>query len=231
MCSHTRVITGAAAILLLVSLAVPARTAGTDQNAGSEQLVKEKGRFTETLVQPDLDLGRYQSLYLAPAEVQLRPVDSPHTGSLLGTRAHKGARELQAEQQRLQKLVDQALHGELAELGQLRLSPQPEEDGLILRTAVLDVVTNIPPRTLRDTYLWHLGEATVQLELAEAGSGRLLLRLQERRSMEPPARDPDLALSSPSVAARVWFDLDRWARRTAADLRHELERRLPDQDG
>ncbi len=100
------------------------------------------------------------------------------------------------------------------------MTDQPGADVLIIRGAMLDIVSLVPPERAgrTDIYLSRVGEVTLVLELADSLSGETLARAAERRAAERPGQQ---AVRASPVT--TWTEVKRLARRWAVKLRDGLD--------
>ena len=96
---------------------------------------------------------------------------------------------------------------------------------LIVRTGVLDIVSNVPPSFTgtAKVYLSDIGEATLLFELIDASTGVIQARAAERRRIQPPGRLHEVS-TVPASPARVWSEVQRWAANAGRDLLKALEK-------
>ncbi len=216
------------AATLMAALSLAQETPSVPQVTGSEQLVKEKGRFQETWVRPDADISRYSKLYLWQTTFQFRDVGkTPRTqltsASLSGS---DGPYEIRDEdRQRFQQIVKDALVKELARSTTFEMVDTPGPNTLILRAMVLDITSDVPPKTTgyTEVYLSAVGEATLVFELIDAETGVIQARAGERQRIQPPGRMVGVS-SVPANSATVWADVQVWATNVARDLRVALDK-------
>jgi hypothetical protein len=197
--------------------------------SGGDELVKEKGRFRETWVHPDADLTRYSKLYLWNAAFRFRDVGKTRSAGTTSSILRGTVGEYPVARESRQRFVQVVVNAFVKELNRSKTFQVVEEvgpDTLILRGAVLDIVSNVPPRTRRvDVYLSAVGEGTIVVELIDAETGVIQARVGERRRIQPPgARRPADLFARPANSAAVWTDVERWARAVASDLRRGLEK-------
>jgi len=196
---------------------------------GADDLVKEKGQFQETWVRPDADITRYSKLYLWNAVFQFREGGEKGTGTSIGmSRGDQGPYAVREEdQERFKQVVGDAVVKELARSKKFEVVDQVGAGTLLVRGAVLDIVSNVPPNVGRSAniYLAAVGEATIVFELIDAETGVIQARAAERRSIQPPGQLHQVN-SAPTNSATVWNDVERWARGEAQVLRQALEKAL-----
>lgn len=176
----------------------------------------------EAWAKPDIDLSTYDQLLIAPTEFQFRAVRDPGLGG------RRTATEFPISDENRRQLigtVTEILREELAGTRNYTLTDSPGPGVLVVHTALLDIVSKVPPQEARreDIYLDEVGEATLVLELADSQSGERLARVVDRR-----AADPVGDLSRPSLTSRVssvtaWSEVRRVARRWAESATRLLD--------
>jgi hypothetical protein len=179
-----------AAALLLALLATgcsaPELVADVDAPPDANGLVPLRGAgLGEAWIRPGTNLSRYRGLRIEPAEFQFRPVPevSPSSRST-ATEFPVG----DADRERFIADVNEALREELAASRKLPLTDERGPDVLVVQVAFLDIVSRVPPdiAARNELYLDSVGEATLQLQLKDEGTGELLARTSDRRKAEPP---------------------------------------------
>ncbi len=211
------------AVLLLGACASTTPTINTEaapDEMSYDGLYPVKGtRVTQAWARSDLDLRSYNKILLQGAGIQYRPVKS--TG-YRGTAGHSGKNEFPLDEQQKERVAaaaSEAFRSELAKIKSLEIVSEPGPDVLIVRGALLDVVSRVPPEPIGrgNTYLDSVGEATLVIELADSQSGSVLVRAVDRRA----AQQTGWMTESTSVtnAAEVRRLFSGWARlvRTALE--------------
>ena len=191
-------------------------------------LEKGKSGFQETWVHPDADFSKYDSLYLWSAEFQYRDVGPARRtqSTMMNTRQREfGISE--EDRELFEDAVADAFVKEVQKAKNFRVSAELGPNTLIMRGAVLDVVSLVPPRTAgrTDVYLASFGEATLVLELIDAENGEVVAVVAERRQIRSGSGRVD-QYSSPANRATVIGEVRRWAARAARKLRGELDKAL-----
>ena len=117
------------------------------------------------------------------------------------------------QRERLRQIVIEAFTNELSELERFTLTDTIGPDVLILRGALLDVVSNVPPEPMgrADIYLDSVGEATLLLELIDSQTNAVLVRAIDRRAAEQGGGMP-LRSNTASNWAEVRRLAQSWAR-------------------
>ena len=203
-------------------------TSSVPEVTGEEELVKGKGRYQETWVHPDADMSRYSKLYLWDSVFQFREGGDTTTGTQIArSRGNDGPFVVRAEdQKRFKQLVNDAMVKVLAGSKMFEVVNEVGPDTLLVRGAVLDIISNVPPNvssTITKVYLASVGEATIVFELIDSETGVIQARVSERRLIQPPGRMHQVS-SMPTNSATVWNDVKLWANDVAQTLRRELDK-------
>lgn len=132
-------------------------------------------------------LPPFDKVLLAPIELQFRAV-RPMTGptGYSGSRTEFPVPE--TEQERIAGIFDRILREELAESTHYTLTDQPGPGVLIIRPALRDIVSRVPPEEpVGRSYVFVdvVGEATLMVEFADGESGTTLATAADRRKAEP----------------------------------------------
>lgn len=179
-------------------------------------------RADEAWARPDLDLSGYSKVMLDHAGIEYRPGGESGRTSIARTRG--GPYEVTEEQKvRLLSVVTEAFREELAASEQFELVDEPGPDVLLVRGALLDVVSNVPPEPVgrTDFYLTSVGEATLVIELRDSITNAILARAMDRRAAERPGRQLFEANRVTNTT-----EVRRLAQRWASLLRTRLEEYL-----
>jgi hypothetical protein len=202
-----------------------------DQQAVEEawgHLEKGKSGFQETWVNPNYNATKYQNLYLWEAAFQYRDVGPAQRSrmTMMNTRQQEfgisedGRKEFEA-------VVSEIFVAELNKARKFTVVDQIGSNTLIMRAAVIDIVSNVPPDLIGrgDVYLSNIGEATLVLELIDAEDGETVAVVSERQRIQAGTGRID-SFSVPANRATVMSEVKRWARRAASKLRKELEKAI-----
>lgn len=168
---------------------------------------------------PDADWARYTKFIPGGAEYDFRAVKK---GS--GTqRANSSATEFwidDAARAQLKEETSTIFAEELAKSERFTQTDTPAADTLILRGALHDIVSNVPPEQIGrgEVFLSSVGEATLILEAVDSLSGEVLFRAVERRAME---RGGGQAVRVSSVT--TWSEVRRLVRRWATTLQQGMD--------
>ena len=201
-----------------------------DTDDAYAHLEKGKSGFAETWVNPDADFSKYDSLYLWDAEFEYRDVGpaSRTRSTMMNTRQREfGISE--EDRRAFEDVVAKAFVKEIQRARNFRVSDELGPNALIMRGAVLDIVSNVPPEMIgrSELYLATIGEATLVLELIDAQDGEVVAVVAERRRIQSGSGRID-ELSMPTNRATVIAECRRWASRSARKLREALDKAIAD---
>lgn len=196
---------------------------------GSDDLVKQKSsQFQEVWVRPDADISKYSKLYLWNSIFQFRDVSDNNvnrttTSMMRGDQGHFTVPE--KEQEKFKELVVDVVVKELGRSKQFEIVDTVGPGTLLIRAAVLDIVSNIPPNVGRsaNVHLNSMGEATFVFELIDADTGVIQARTADRRYIQPPSA-MNTVNAAPTNSATAWNYVDMWARDQAMTLRRVLDK-------
>lgn len=169
---------------------------------------------------PGVDFSIYTKIKLEGAGIEYRP--GGQTGRTRMARSRGGPYEVTESQKiRFEKTVAEAFRDELAKGGRFSLVEEAGPDVLLVRGALLDVVSYVPPGDTAgrvDVYLSSVGEATLVLELRDSITNAILARAIDRDAaddMSGGLRESNRVTNAAEVRRLV----RRWAR----SLREGLE--------
>ncbi len=215
------------AITLMATALYSHETTPDPEVTGQDQLVKEKGRFQETWVRPDADMSRFDRLYLWDSLFQFREGGHSASGTEISRSREEGPFAVRKEdQEQFKKLVRKTVSTVLAGSKRFDLVDTVGPGTLLVRPAILDIVSNVPPNvagTRTNVYLTSVGEATIVFELIDAETGVIQARVGERRRIQAPGRMHQVN-TQPANSATIWNDVKLWANDVAQTLRRELEK-------
>ncbi len=177
------------ALLTLAGCAAPTPEIVTDdpQAFTHDGLAPVRGtRMDQVWARPGLDLTGYERIVFRGAGIAYRPVDPPRAARGLRTGSDSEFPLTAAQRERLEGIVREAFADELGKLQRFEVVDAPGPGVLLLRGALVDVVSLVPPERAGnvDVYLSSVGEATLVVELLDAESGAVLLRTADRRAAE-----------------------------------------------
>jgi hypothetical protein len=207
---HSKPIATLAGVLLaataFVATATPRIQTGPSAEVTEDGLHRiDGGTLDRAWARPGIDLGKYDKIVLAPAEMAFRDVKDP------GLRRDATEFPLDDEQKtQLQKTIHEAFSAELGKSRRFTLVTEPGPGVLEIRGAIVDVVSHVPEEPIGRgaIYLRSLGEATLVVELRDSQTQEVLARAADRRAAESafPTR-----ASPVSTRADVRNAAERWA--------------------
>ncbi|MCH9006160.1 MAG: DUF3313 domain-containing protein [Proteobacteria bacterium] len=215
-------------LLILFSLLVvactsapPALQTGPDAEYTFDGLVRvDNSRFRNAWADPEVDFSQYNKVMAGGAEFEFRAV-SKTAGRTSVTRARQSEFWISdANRDKLVDTVSEVFKEELSKAQGWELAEEAGPDVLILRGALLDIVSFVPPemRVRGEIYLSSVGQATLVVEGVDSMSGEVVFRAVERRSIESGG---DGLIRANAVT--TWSEVRRVARRWATILREGLE--------
>lgn len=218
-----------AVVFLAAGVVLAQDDAGSKEATGSEDLVKQKSsQFQEVWVRPDTDISKYSKLYLWNSIFQFRDVSDNKvnrttTSMMRGDQGHFTIPE--EEQEKFKKLVIDVVVKELGRSKQFEIVDTVGPGTLLIRAAVLDIISNVPPNVGRsaNVHLNSMGEATFVFELIDADTGVIQARTADRRYIQPPS-GMNTVSAAPANSATAWNYVDMWARDQAMTLRRALDK-------
>ncbi len=218
---------------VVVFLAAGVAFAQDDSNpkeiTGSEDLVKQKSsQFQELWVNPDADISKYSKIYLWNSVFQFRDVSDNSvnrttTAMMRGDQGYFTVPE--EEQEEFKKLVIEVVVKELGRSKQFEIVDTVGPGTLLIRAAVIDIVSNVPPNVgrLANVHLASMGEATFVFELIDAETGVIQARTADRRYIQPPSAMNTVS-AAPANSATAWNYVEMWAQDQAMTLRRGLDK-------
>ena len=217
-------------MLVLLSLLIVACTSAppTLQTGPSAEytfdgLVRvDNARFRNAWADPEVNFSQYNKVMAGGAEFEFRAVSK--TAGAGRTMSPSGSqREFwisDANRDRLIETVSGIFEEELGNAQGWEASEEAGPDVLILRGALLDIVSFVPPEMVArgEIYLSSVGEATLVVEGVDSMSGEVVFRAVDRRSAQPASTGMRQANT-----VTTWAEVRRSARRWATILREGLE--------
>ena len=221
-----------AAFLLLCGVLIAgvlhAQDVPVEKVTGGDELVKKKGAFAETWVRPDADISKYSKLYMWESLFQFREGGETTAGSTMRMMSgdSTGPYAISEEsKEKFKEIVKETVVKELARSKMFEVTDTVGPGTLLVRGAVLDIVSDVPPNATMagNLHLSSVGQATMVFELIDAETGVVQARAAERRDIAPPSR-MNTVNPAPVNPASVWNDVEQWARGEAQVLRKALDK-------
>lgn len=199
---------GAALTAALLLCGAPAR-AGTATTTADGLQRLDDSVMAQAWAKPGVDLGEYTHIMIQPVGVEFEDV----------SRVSRDPYPIDERQKRMVlEVVPQVLGAELGKLKCYALTNEAGANVLILQSAVIDIVSHVPPEPIGRgrTFVRNLGEATLVVELRDSMTNEVVARAVERRAVSPTFVQRSNSVSN---AAEVREAAARWA----ADLRRQLD--------
>ena len=175
-----------AALLLGCASSTPTIDTGPDADVSFDGLHRVKGaRVDEAWATPGLDLSRYSKIKLQGAGIEYRP--GGESGRTWMARSRGGPYEVTEKQkERLRTVLVEAFREELSRSERFTLVNESGPDVLLIRGALLDVVSYVPPKPIGrvDIFLSSVGQATLVLEIRDSITEAILVRVVDREAAE-----------------------------------------------
>lgn len=211
-----------AGCVVLAACSAPIPVIDTDAPTYDGMVPVRDSGMKEAWVKPDINLSSYRQILLVPVEVQFRAVRAAAGTSLYRSQDREFPLR-DVDKQRLVDTVTEVFREELAKSRTMTLTTQPGPDVLLVRTSLLDIVSNVPPEEAgrSEIFLDEVGEATLVLELLDAPSGETLARAVDRRAADPV--DYGGTNVSRVTSVQAWTEVRRVARRWASTVTQRID--------
>jgi hypothetical protein len=158
-----------------------------------------------------MDLSGYRKIMLQGAGIEYRPGGA--SGRAYMARSMGGPYEVTEEQKaRFEQVVSEAFREEMARSERFEIVNEPGPDVLLIRGAILDVVSYIPPDDLSgrvEVYLSSVGEATLVLEIRDSITNAIMARAIDRDAADSSTMFNSNRVTNSSEVRRL---VQGWAR-------------------
>ena len=215
------------ALIICCALAVINLTyANSHEESTPDGLIEAKSKFKETWVVPGTDFTQYNKIKPGESHFEFRDVGSAEkTSSSLRNSRKTDYGILDVDKLKFEEEVSMAFRKELERSKKFALTDISGPGTLILHGAVVDIVSNVPPPTVgrSDIYLATIGSGTWVLELEDAATGKIIVKVSERRKIQQNLGGID-ETTMPANTVTIWAEIRRWSQRAARKLRTELEK-------
>lgn len=172
--------------------------------------------FDQVWVRKNVDLSQYTQIKLEGVGIEFREVRCVSRLSRSTTTQFCLTDDQKA---RLAEIMRRVFTEELGRSTRFKLTDQAGPDVLLIRGALIDVVSFIPPEPVGrgDIFLNAVGEATLIVEMRDSDSNAILARMADRRAAE--------RVGMPVRSNRVTnaFEVERAARAWATLMRQRLD--------
>jgi len=178
----------AAAILLATGCAVSNPTIDTSAEADMtfDGLYPVKGGTADAAwARPGADISQYSKIMLQGVGIEYRP--GGESGRLYHARSTADHFEITDKQKaRFVEVMRDTFLDELGRSEHFTIVDKPGPDVLLIRGALLDVVSYVPPESVgrNEIFLSSVGEATLVLEIRDSVSEAIIARAVDRRAAE-----------------------------------------------
>lgn len=177
-------------VLTVLLVGCEGSTPTVDTSAASEMSYDglypvKGGTADQAWARPGSDLSQYTKIMLQSVGIEYRP--GGESGRLSSVRSRADHFEItDAQKERLKSVVRDAFLVELGQSEHFTVVDEPGPDVLLIRGALLDVVSYVPPEPIgrSEIYLSSVGEATLVLEIRDAVSEAIIARAVDRRAAE-----------------------------------------------
>ncbi|MBT8077710.1 MAG: DUF3313 domain-containing protein [Gammaproteobacteria bacterium] len=183
--------------------------------------------FNAVWVRSGADLDGYDKVMLQSAGLEFRDVGNAPVSGSVSSRTRRSSdsefRISEEDQERLRKTVGEAFRIALSGSDRFELVDEPGPGVLLVRGALMDVVSNVPPEPIGRgrIFLDRVGEATLVIEIRDAQTKQIYVRAVDRRAAE---RQGQQLIQANSVS--TWAEVRRLANRWANQLRRGLDELL-----
>ncbi len=204
-------------LIVACTSAPPALQTGPDAERTFDGLVRvDNSRFRDAWADPEIDFSQYNKVMPGGARFEFRAVSKTggRTALSRGNRSEFWISD--ANRDKLVDTVSGVFKEELSKAQGWDIVEEVGPDVLILRGAMLDIVSFVPPEMIGrgEIYLSSIGEATLVVEGIDSMSGEVVFRAVDRRSTNSTGR---------ASTVTTWSEVRRAARRWATILREGLE--------
>lgn len=181
----TRFIRTALLALLLAGCQTPAPRLTTETT--QDGLVRvDNSSFNVLYVRPNIDFSQYDAMKLEGTGIAYRSVDEVRTSFQA---SHETAFPVPERAKRqLEEIFAQAFISEMGNSRRFRLADRIGPHVLLVRGALVDVVSFVPLEGLgrTDIFIDDIGAATLMIEVSDSETGAVLARVADRREADRP---------------------------------------------
>jgi len=168
---------------------------------------------------PDFDVSKYSKILLVSSGFEYRV--ATNQGRTSAERNRGGPYVIDAAtREKFETMVNEVFQEELDKIQNWEFVTEPGPDVMILRGALLDIFSDVPPDNLgarSSTFVSAVGQATLVLELRDSETNTVLARSIDRRWAERPGGQM-MESNSVTNSAEVRRLMRMWASRLAESL-------------
>ena len=175
-------------------------------------------QFQRAWLDPTIDLSRYSKILPGGATFEFRAVRETSARAARRSSANEFYVS-DANRQKLSDMANKIFDEELRKSQHFTMVEEPGPDVLVIRGAMLDIVSRVPPDIVGrgSIYIDRIAEATLVLEVVDSTSGETLARAAERGAAQPA----DGGMRSSPISN--WSEVRQLIRRWAVRLREGLD--------
>jgi hypothetical protein len=190
----------------------------TDETSPDGLVKVNKTGFDQVWVRKGADLSQYTKIKLEGVGIEYRPVKCGNPQLMRSSASQFCLNDDQKK--RLVDIMQDVFTEELGKSTRFKLTDQTGPDVLLIRGALIDVVSYVPPEPIgrSDIFLNAVGEATLIFEMRDSASNAILARVADRRAAE---RAGDMPMRSTTVTNS--YEVERAARAWASLMRQRLD--------
>ena len=174
-------------VLVGCETAPPTIQTGPDAELSFDGLhLVDNSRADLAWARPDFNLASYTKIWPVGAGVEYRQVRNRGSSTMANSRGGPYFINDKARGQ-FEELVGEIFKEELQKVEQYELVDGPGPDVLMIRGALLDVTSMVPPEPVGSrsiVFLSNIADATLVLELRDSETGTILARSVDRRAAE-----------------------------------------------
>lgn len=178
------------------------------------------GSADQAWARPGADISQYSKIMLQGAGIEYRPGGAK--GTSWNARSRGGPYEVtESQKQRMRQRVAEEFLKELGKSEHFTLVDEAGPDVLLIRGALLDVVSMVPPEPIGrgEIYISEIGTATLVIEIRDSITETVLARAVDRRVIDAGGMGNLSASSTVTNEADVARVIRSWARK----LRERLD--------
>lgn len=168
---------------------------------------------------PDFDVSKYSKILPVSSGFEYRV--ATNQGRTSAERNRGGPYVIDAAtREKFETMVNEVFQEELDKIQNWEFVTEPGPDVMILRGALLDIFSDVPPDNLgarSSTFVSAVGQATLVLELRDSETNTVLARSIDRRWAERPGGQM-MESNSVTNSAEVRRLMRMWASRLAESL-------------
>lgn len=224
MTNHkTRLLVAGLATVAIVGCAssgAPTIQTGPDAEVTFDGLHRvDNSRAEYAWARPDLDLSKYSKILAVSDGFEYR--QATNEGRTEAERNRGGPYVIPQEaRERFEAMAAEVFQEELSQVRNWEFVTEPGPDVMILRGAMLDIFTNVPPErtaTRSNVFVSEVGRATLVLELRDSTTNTVLARSVDTRWAERPGGTM-MESNRVTNAAEARRLIRRWAERLRESL-------------